>query len=155
MEPKKCPKCSHTYCCKCGVVSSIVAPVNITCCNCGYFVSGESSSLPFDASGITWDTIPFDPDTIRYALLNYDSDFHCDVVDVSFPINQIPYTSPPESMSMCETQTVPISDLEKANEFIQKLTELEQAFLYRALYLNSMRIDKAENIIYHAKYKKE
>ncbi len=48
---------------------------------------------------------------------------------------------------------VDLSELEKANNFIQNLTQDEQALLYKALYLNDMRIDKAEQIIRSKKLK--
>jgi len=43
--------------------------------------------------------------------------------------------------------------LESANDDVQKLSEHDQALLYKALYLNDMRIDRAEGIIAKAKTK--
>lgn len=57
-------------------------------------------------------------------------------------------TSPDKSMSMDIPE---FNNLEKAFSFVQNLPELYQAFLYKALHLNDMRIDRAENMI--AKFK--
>lgn len=40
-----------------------------------------------------------------------------------------------------------VDTLEKAFTYVKKLSDKEQANLYKALYLNDMRIDKAEHII--------
>lgn len=37
--------------------------------------------------------------------------------------------------------------LESANDYVRTLSERDQALIYKALYLNDMRIDKAESII--------
>ena len=44
-------------------------------------------------------------------------------------------------------------NLESANDDVQKLSERDQALLYKALYLNDMRIDRAEAAIAKAKTK--
>ena len=40
-----------------------------------------------------------------------------------------------------------LDNLEKADTFVKTQSEKVQAYLYKALYLNDMRIDKAETII--------
>jgi len=40
-----------------------------------------------------------------------------------------------------------LDNLEKADTFVKMQSEKVQAYLYKALYLNDMRIDKAETII--------
>lgn len=40
-----------------------------------------------------------------------------------------------------------LDNLEKSDIFVKTLSEKVQAYLYKALYLNDMRIDKAEGII--------
>lgn len=60
-----------------------------------------------------------------------------------------------ENMCYDSNNKPDLSTLEKANEIVQKLNEIEMAYLYKALYLNDMRIDKAENAIYKSKGKKE
>jgi len=46
-------------------------------------------------------------------------------------------------------------DLESANNDVRMLTERDKALLYKALYLNDMRIDKAEAVIAKPKPKAE
>jgi len=44
-----------------------------------------------------------------------------------------------------------LDNLEKADIFVKNLTDIEQAYLYKALYINDVRIDKAERIINDSK----
>jgi hypothetical protein len=57
----------------------------------------------------------------------------------------------PKSWRSYETVTAmelpELDNLEKSDTFVKTLSEKVQAYLYKALYLNDMRIDKAEGII--------
>jgi len=44
-----------------------------------------------------------------------------------------------------------LDNLEKADIFVKNLTDIEQAYLYKALYINDVRIDKAERTINESK----
>lgn len=54
----------------------------------------------------------------------------------------VPTVLPTTKLEMPE-----LNSLEKAHTFTTNITELEQALLYKALYLNDMRIDRADAII--------
>lgn len=51
---------------------------------------------------------------------------------------------PPSYSSM---ELPELDNLEKADSFVKNLPELAQAYLYKVLYLNDMRIEKAERLI--------
>ena len=60
----------------------------------------------------------------------------------AFPIEQEEF---PGILSTIELPE--LDNLEKADTFVKTQSEKVQAYLYKALYLNDMRIDKAETII--------
>lgn len=61
--------------------------------------------------------------------------FSSDTIDNMIPPNY-------SSMELPE-----LDNLEKADSFVKNLPELAQAYLYKVLYLNDMRIERAERLI--------
>ena len=51
------------------------------------------------------------------------------------------------TLNMAYGEIPEVDTLEKAFTYIQKLSDKERANLYKALYLNDMRIDKAESVL--------
>ena len=62
-----------------------------------------------------------------------------------FPASPIEQEEFPGILSTIELPE--LDNLEKADTFVKTQSEKVQAYLYKALYLNDMRIDKAETII--------